>query len=142
VTTYTDSSVALNTTYYYRVRAYNVVATSAFSNTATAATPAQIVPLAPTFLLIMSTTRNSFALMWTDNAANELGFYLERSTAGASGPWTRIATVLPKAATAPSSVTYTDNFLTPATNYWYRVQAYNLVGGSAYSNTIPGTTNP
>jgi len=142
VTTYTDTAVAIKTTYFYRVRATNNIGNSAFSNTANVRTPRNVLPAAPTNLQVTGAVRSFLTLSWIDNAANEQGFYIERSTAGADGPWTRLAALRAKLAAAPSSVTYMNFFLARGTTYWYRVQAHNSAGGSAYSNVVSGTTLP
>ncbi len=133
VTTYTDAAVAQKTVYYYRVRANNAIGSSAWAAAPAVTTPGQL-PAAPTTLATGTITRNSIALTWKDNATNETGFYVERSTAGLTGPWTRIATV-PANATA-----YTNTALINNKIYWYQVRAYNASGTSAYTNVVAGTT--
>jgi hypothetical protein len=68
---YTDLTVAFNTTYRYQVRAVNNVVPSDYSNIGTANT---IPPATPTALTatVMGATRIDLA--WTDNANNETGF--------------------------------------------------------------------
>lgn len=75
---------------------------------------------------------NTIALHWQDTSNDEAGFYLERSTNNAT--WFRIATL------PANSTTYTNVGLTRRTAYWYRVQAYNSGGVSAYSNTATSRT--
>ena len=111
----------------------NATASSAYSNTVIVAV---MVPAAPTALAFVSATRNRINTRWTDNANNETGFYVQRSTAGINGPWTRVATL------GANSVTYGDNGLRRNTSYWYRVQAYNIVGGSTFSNVLAANTLP
>lgn len=82
------------------------------------------------------TTQTSLRISWADNATNEQGFYIERSTAGFNGPWNRIATV------GANTVIYNNTGLTRNTTYWYRVQAYNASGTSGYTNVISGPTLP
>lgn len=72
-------------------------------------------------------------LLWQDNADNEDSFVVERSTAGASGPWEVVAT--PPA----NSTQYDDIGLTDGVTYWYRVAATNAIGMSGYSNVVSGT---
>jgi hypothetical protein len=55
---------------------------------------------------------------------------IERSTAGAGGPFTQIAQVGPNL-TGPAS--YTDSGLMPVTHYWYRIRATNQAGDSGYT---------
>ena len=52
---------------------------------------------------------------------------MERSPNGSS--WTRIATL-----TSANATSYVNTGLVSNTRYYYRVQAYNAVGASAYSN--------
>jgi hypothetical protein len=62
-------------------------------------------------------------LSWTDNANNETGFHVQRSTNNVS--FTSIAAV------GANVTTYTNTGLTPATTYFYRVAAFNASGSSA-----------
>jgi FtsP/CotA-like multicopper oxidase with cupredoxin domain/fibronectin type 3 domain-containing protein len=134
-TTFTDTTVAIVTTYYYRVLAYNSAGNSPYSNTAGVNTLGQL-PAAPTGLAVTGTTRTSVSLSWTDNSSNETGFRLQRSTAGAAGPWTTLATV------TANTTAFTNTGRTPNTTYWYRVQAYNAYGSSTWSNVASGKTLP
>src|SRR5207249_6090726 len=66
------------TKYYYRVRAYNALAISAYSSEKNATTLWNI-PVAPSGLRITSITSATVSLAWTDNANNETGFKVQRS---------------------------------------------------------------
>jgi fibronectin type 3 domain-containing protein len=134
-TVYTDTTVAANTRYYYRIRAFNGVGTSAWSPTATVLTSGGTPPAAPVSLEPVVATRTSIQIRWTDRATNEQGFYVERS-GSPTGPWTRVATL------AANTVQYTNAGLLPNTAYSYRVQAFNAGGTSAYSNVITFRTLP
>ena len=83
---------------------------------------------APSGLVGSSTLARRINLTWTDNSSNEKGFKIERSTDGSS--FIRIAT-RPANATA-----FTDGNRRSGSTYYYRVQAYNASGHSAYSNTV------
>jgi hypothetical protein len=72
-------------------------------------------------------------IAWQDNSNNEAGFNVERATS-ASGPFTKIATA------GPNVTTYSDTNLPEATNFCYRVNAFNTSGASAYSNVICAVT--
>jgi Divergent InlB B-repeat domain len=72
-------------------------------------------------------------IAWQDNSNNEDGFNVERATS-ASGPFTRIA--IP----GPNVTTYSDTNLPEATNFCYRVNAFNTSGASVYSNVICAMT--
>ena len=131
-TTYSNTGLTCNTTYYYRVRAYNAGGDSGYSNTANATTVA-CIPVAPSGLTAAPASQTQINLSWTDNSNNESGFKIERSPNGTSG-WTQIATV------GINATTYSNTGLTCNTTYYYRVRAYNAGGDSGYSNTANATT--
>jgi hypothetical protein len=90
-------------------------------------------PAAPTYLqaAVSYPTANAVLLTWIDNATNATGYYVERSSNDTT--FTRIATLPGVAVTS-----YNDSMAAPVA-YYYRVQAYNAVGTSAYSDTAtPG----
>ena len=93
-------------------------------------------PAAPTNLGATAISSSQIALSWTDNANNESGFRIQRSTDGVKFTFID-GIVLP-----PNSTTYTDNGRTPATTYYYRVGALNPCGHSADSNIASATTLP
>jgi predicted phage tail protein len=136
VTSYTDTGLTAGTSYSYRVRASNTGGDSAYSNTGSATTQAAATaPAAPTGLVATATAASSSAITitWVDQANNEDGFKIERKTG--TGSFTQIATV------GPNITTFANSGLASATNYTYRVRAYNTVGNSAYSNTASATTS-
>ena len=93
------------------------------------------VPAAPSDLGVTSATVSSIAISWSDNSDNEDNFSIERKT-GAAGTFSEIQKV------NPNVTTYTDNFLSEGTSYFYRVRALRSGGDSAYSNEVNGTTLP
>lgn len=90
-------------------------------------------PAAPTNLAATAASPSSINLTWTDNANNETGYVLERSTAST------FATVVSKSF-APDTTSYVDTGLAASTTYYYRLKATNGAGDSAYSNTASATT--
>jgi hypothetical protein len=132
VTSYSNTSLTALTTYYYRVRAYSASGNSAYSNTASAKTAA--LPEAPSNLTATVVSRKQINLAWTDNAADEAGFKIYRSTNGTS--FKQIATV------GANVTTYSNTGLKVSTTFYYRVGAYNANGDSAFSNTSSATTLP
>src|SRR6266849_3400570 len=130
-TTYSDAGLLPSTQYFYRVRATNSGGDSAYSNTASATTLAA-PPAAPSNLVATAASSSQINLSWTNNASNQTGFKVERSTDGTT--FTQIAT------TAATATTYSDGGLLPSAQYFYRVRATNSVGDSAYSNTASATT--
>jgi len=140
-TTYTDTTVAnVPTTYYYRVQASNVLGNSPWSGAAAVADPGQL-PAAPVNLTVTvpagTTGQRNLDLAWAPNptpAGPVTDFVIQRSTAGATGPWTTITTV------PGTTTTYRNSGLNQATTYWYQVQATNAAGGSAFTPAASGTT--
>ncbi len=131
---FTDSGLAPNSAYFYRVRGVNVVGNGAFSTELVVTTPA--IPATPTAGQVTATTASSITIRFTDNASNEDGFQIFRTTG--DDPFALIAVLPPSAATAPSFVTYTDTGLTIGVNYLYEIRAFNLSGynGEATASAI------
>ena len=97
--------------------------------------PASAPPAAPTNLTAVAISNSQINLTWTDNATTENGFQIERSLDG--------TTFTPTATVAANVTTYASTGLSAATTYYYRVQATNGVGGSAWSNVANARTgNP
>ncbi len=130
-TAYSDTGLAAGSTHYYRVLAHNAEGDSAYSNTASATTLSG-PPAAPSGLTATAVSTSQINLGWTDNAGNETGFKIERSTDNAS--FSQIATV------GANVTSYSDTGRQPGTTYHYRVRSYNAGGDSAYSNTASATT--
>jgi len=134
VASYSDSAVSDSTTYWYRVSAWNASGDSSWSNTDNATTDAPPPkPQAPTALAANSSGSSSIDLSWLDNADNEQGFEIERSTDNFS---------FESAGSTGVDVTaFTDTGRVANTTYWYRVYAYNVSGDSPFSNTSFATTD-
>lgn len=92
-----------------------------------------VVPNAPSSLTASASSQSEIDLSWTDNANNEDGFSVERSTDGVS--FAAIAT------TSANVAVYADRGLSASTLYYYRVDAFNANGTSTYSN-VASTTTP
>ncbi|MEN8166787.1 MAG: M12 family metallo-peptidase [Pseudomonadota bacterium] len=93
-------------------------------------------PMAPSGTLAEALSSSEINLSWIDNADDEYGFELERSSDG--GTTWALAASLPA-----DQQDYTDGGLAPETGYLYRVLAFNGSGRSAYSEeaiamTLPG----
>jgi hypothetical protein len=130
-----------NLGYRYRVLALNTVGYGAEfpSMTAQSMTGEVTVgtaPLAPTNLTLTLLAGPQIRLTWRDNATNESGFTIWRSSAGVNGPFTQIGTA--PARNSTGSTSWTDTTVPAPTQnitYWYQVRAVNPVGSSNPSNT-------
>ncbi len=135
VNTYSDTTAAAGTTYFYRVRARNGVGDSAYCAEQSATTPSG-VPIAPSALTLLAVSSRQVNLAWTNNANNATSVRVERKT-GAGGTYSEIASV------AQNAVSYADKTTAASTTYFYRVRARNAAGDSAYlteqSITTPNT---
>jgi titin len=139
---FTDSNNLVNgNTYAYYVIAVNTVPNpdqfSAASNTASVTIALPAGPAAPTNLT-GSAVRPPGAnldvatLNWTDNANNEAGFQIQRST---SPNFTTVSTF-----TVGADVTTFSQNVSRTNDYYYRVRAGNASGYSAWSNVVFVTT--
>ena len=126
-TAYVDTSVVAGSTYAYRVVASNSSGNAAASNVASVVVPG-IPPLAPTSLGGIAASRTQINLSWIDNATNETGFRVERSTNGST--WTQVATL------GANVRTFNATGLRSNTTYFFRVRAFNGFGNSAYTSTV------
>ncbi|MFN8007242.1 MAG: fibronectin type III domain-containing protein [Terriglobia bacterium] len=133
-TTYPNTGLSASTTYYYRVRAYNGIGDSAYSNEANATTQAPPTPpAAPSGLTATKISTSQINLSWTDNSGNESGFRIERKL-GVGGTYSEIAVV------GVNVTTYSNTGLNNGSVYYYRVRAYNGAGNSGYSNEANACT--
>ena len=89
-------------------------------------------PIAPSGLAATAVSRKQINLTWTDNASNEDGCKIERSTNGK--PFKQIAIV------GPNVTIFSNTGLIRGNKYTYRVRAYNPAGNSSYSNTATAKT--
>jgi titin len=124
-----------NTTYYYRVRAFNTYGYSPFSNEANATTPQiGVSPNPPSNLIASASSCSEVSLIWQDNSDNEDGFKVERKIEG--GSYSFLATL-------PSNkTTYTDTTVLGNTKYYYIIYAFNSYGVSTSSNEFMVITPP
>lgn len=129
---FTDTGVAFNTEYRYRIRAFNVILSQTFSNIANADTRP---PVAPTALVATTQSGTSISLVWSDNADDESGYIIERCTGGACSNFAPLDTVAADVEAFADVVTV-DN------SYRYRVTAIGIPGNSESNISDANTLRP
>ncbi|MEJ0099039.1 MAG: fibronectin type III domain-containing protein [Pseudomonadota bacterium] len=128
-TSYTNTGLTNNTTYYYVISAVNAVGEGA-NSAQVGATPQApvVVPSAPTNVL--ATAGNAqIGLTWS--ASSGATSYSIKRSGTSGGPYTQVA----RSATA----SYTDTALTNGTTYYYVVSALNSAGEGANSVQVSAT---
>ena len=132
---YTDSTVTELVTYYYVVKAVDLVANESGYSNEDSATP-DWAPAAPTGLDATAGDMQ-VSLGWNDNGESDLdGYNVHRSTdsGGSPTPYTKIN------ASLVSTNSYTDNTVTSGVLYYYVVTAVDLIANeSGYSNEDSAT---
>ena len=129
-TTYTDDSVAANTTYTYRIKAINEHGVSERSRWFHIDTPAAPIPAKPTGLSATA-SHDQVALTWDDPGDDTITGYaiLRRNRdTDRKGQFRELV-----ADTGIAAVTYTDDSVVAETNYTYRIKAINEHGVSERS---------
>ncbi|MEP7074790.1 MAG: hypothetical protein ABI878_03185 [Acidobacteriota bacterium] len=91
------------------------------------------IPVAPSGLNFGLVTATSMTLNWSDNALNELGYAIYRSTDGINFTFVT--------STPANTATFGDSGLTPSTSYTYRIVAFTE-GGIAFVSATQSTTPP
>ncbi|MCJ7741789.1 MAG: multicopper oxidase domain-containing protein, partial [Methanoregula sp.] len=129
---YTDTAVAPAHTYQYRVAAINPVGKSAYSNIVNV--PVPDIPNAPTNLNATAFRaggpNDRVTLNWLDNSANETGFRIQRATNGG------FTVNLVTSTVGVNATSFTTGNVPRSTTFFFRVQSFNNLGQSAWSNTV------
>jgi len=110
--------------------AFPVATLEAVSEVLDTAAPPPSPPAAPSNLTATQQGGLQVSLAWVDNATNETGFEIERSTDGVN--FSLLASV------GPDVMGYVDTAVSAGITYTYQVAAVNA-GGKAYSNTASVT---
>jgi fibronectin type 3 domain-containing protein len=139
VASYSNTSLAVSTSYSYRVRATDAAGNrSPYSNTASATTlsvPDTQPPTAPTNLTASAASGSQINLSWTASSDNlaVTGYKVESCQGAGCSNFMQIA--------APTATTFNNTGLTGSTSYSYRIRATDAAGNlSAYSATSTATT--
>jgi hypothetical protein len=127
---YRDGALTGGTAYWYRVLAKRDGGFSDPSNADEATTdpaPLPPAPQAPSEATAAAWSSSTVAVTWLDNAQNEGGFRVQRSSSGAE-PWETIGT------NGPNATRFTDTGRASEQRVCYRVTAFNAGGDSDPSN--------
>ena len=146
VMTYTDTTAANNTTYYYVVESWNLTGGySANSPQSAGQKPlssfSTSAPAAPAGLAVTSSGHHSVALSW--GATSGANYYkLSRTNLYPDGAGGEIALRTVLLDDAVAGTTYTDTTVTDGKMYSYAVQAVNPVGTSSESSAVTARPLP
>ncbi len=132
-TVFTDVDLAMNSTYQYRIRSFNLDGYSDFSAQIEITTPYIEPPSTPTSLKSTDFTDKSISVSWKDNSDNEDGFIIVRSLATDASHSESITV-------DANDTSYIDTELLSSTSYIYTVRAINFAGKSGTSNKNVATT--
>lgn len=132
-----DSSVVEYKTYTYRLKAFNPLIGSNYSNMASVTTALFSVP-EPTNLLAFKSPADSHhvKLTWVDNSPNELGFVVDRKLGDSLSASSFVNIGLVNA----NITSFEDTLVVDTTTYTYRVYAFKIGVVSNYSNLAQITT--
>ena len=130
-TTFADDTVEANKEYQYRIRAFNDVGVSNWTQPARTAT-VDVAPDAPTGLTATVTGSSEIQLAWNDTADNESGYMLQRRHPRANGIWS-VDDWATLATLAQNVAGYLDTSPITGRVYEYRVRAYNAAGASEWA---------
>ena len=133
VTTYAVTGLNPNTTYYYRVLAYNANGNSSYSTPNISMLTA---PAAPTVQAATSVTRCGFSANWSVSTG-ATGYYLDVATdSGFATPVSGYNNV-----SVGNVLTYAVSGLNAGTPYYYRVRAINGATSPDSSSSNPTTSS-
>ncbi len=132
VASHVDNGVIASSNYYYRVRAYNSVGNSGYSNVASITTlaapaPAPAPPAAPSSVSARDDANGTATILWGDASTNESSFEVRREKWDSrKSAWIGLTTV----GTLPANVTSMVDMSGSGT-YRYAVRATNSGGASS-----------
>ena len=133
-TSYTDSTVAAETTYVYAIRARNTHGLGPQSDAVSATTPAApVLPAKPTGITYGASHKNAL-MFWTDPDDDSItGYQILR------GPDADSLAVLTED-TGSTDASYSDDTVSAETTYVYAIRARNAAGLGPQSDTVSVTT--
>ena len=132
-TAWRDTGLSENITYDYRIRALQHGNNEVYSNYCANVTATTLTnPSAPSNLAIGNHTDTTMRLTWTA-AANVTGYHIFQSSNGVV--YTEVAVI------GENCANFLAQDLTPNTQYWWNICAYNPAGNSANATAANHTTD-
>ena len=128
--TYTDGTILAGNTYAYRVMAVNLVGSSAYSNVLPVSLLLPAAPSSANASVVQVGTSDRVTLTWVDNATNETSYRIQRATNATFTAGLGNIGVAANAITVQQTVNR-------GRTYYYRIQAVNAIGVSAWVNFTP-----
>ena len=130
--TYADTTVALNSSYVYRVAADNVAGTSAWSNLLTVAVAAPAAPTIVSGVAVRSGAQQRATITWSA-VPGASSYVIQRSLDATFATGITSTTV-------GAVTTYTTGNISRTANWYFRMAAVNVLGQSGWSG--PQTVTP
>ncbi|MCQ4635259.1 S8 family serine peptidase [Anaerovorax odorimutans] len=138
-TSYTNTGLKTNTTYYYKVKAFGTLSNKKAYSPLSGAKSAKPTPAVPQSLNLYHTTYKGIKLKWK-KVSGASGYGIYRATSK-NGKYTYV-----KRIKNGSTLTYTNSGLKANKNYYYKVRAYRTVSGKriygSYSSVKQLKTTP
>lgn len=128
ISTYTDTDIAGQTQYFYRVKAVLDIFSSEYSNETNITTQLQVPP-APSTISASNLESGNVLIQWTDDTDLEEGYILERSL-GDNSNFSILAEL------EANSFDFVDESVEEETVYFYRVKGFNENGDGNYSSEV------
>ncbi len=135
VTSYADTPLLHETTYYYQVRAYKTANHPWVSDNSAPPVPGTTTLIGPDTLVATAANTTQINLSWNDNTVSETNMVVERCLGSGCLDFVQIDEL------GANVTSYSDTSVAHTTTYNYRVKAKNgVTWDSGYSNADEATT--
>ncbi len=135
-TSFTNTGLTTNTTYYYKVRTYQAIGGKSYYSTWSAIVSAKPIPAPPGNVKATTMSSSSVKITW-NTVTGAKNYEVWRATSP-TGTYTRVGMT--------AATSFTNTGLTVNTTYYYKVRAYLSVGGkycfSAWSAIVSAKPVP
>ncbi|MBT7409308.1 MAG: fibronectin type III domain-containing protein, partial [Methylococcales bacterium] len=136
-TSYEDTGLSPNTTYFYKLYTYTSYLTTNISDYTSEESVSTVsfssVPNSPTNLTVSDVNGWTVDLSWSDNSSNEDGFVVERSADGGNN-FSEITRL------NANVTSYRDDMVSENKTYHYRIKAFNNIAESSFLQSTNITT--